>query len=51
MIYKNTDSAFDSLDIILNNSNYQYSDLKKMYVVDFYKILRKIEQKLRKQSK
>lgn len=48
MIYKNIDNAFDSLDIILNNSNYQYSDLKKMYVVEFYKILRKIEKKLRK---
>lgn len=50
-IYSNIDSAFDSLDIILNNSNYQYTDLKKMYVIEFYKILKKIEQKLRKQAK
>jgi len=48
MIYKNIDNAFDSMDIILNNSAYQYSDLKKMYVVEFYKILKKVERKLRK---
>ena len=32
----NEDTVFDSIDIILNNSNYQLSDLKKMYFIDFY---------------
>lgn len=48
---KHSDNAFDSIDIIINNSSYQYQDLKKMYVVDVHKILKKIEQRLKKQSK
>lgn len=44
---KNLDSVFDSIDIIINNSNYQLHDLKKMYVIDFYKVLNKIEKKLK----
>ena len=51
MFIKHEDNAFDTIDIILNNSSYQYQDLKKMYVVDVHKILKKIKQRLRKQNK
>jgi hypothetical protein len=43
----NEDTVFDSIDIILNNSNYQLSDLKKMYFIDFYRVLRKVDKKLK----
>ncbi len=43
----NEDFVFDSIDLIVSNSNYQPDYLKKAYVIEFYKILRKIEQKLK----
>lgn len=43
----NEETIFDSIDIILNNSNYTLSDLKKMYYIDFYRVLRKVEQKIK----
>jgi hypothetical protein len=51
MIIENEKVTFDSFDIIVNNTNYQPDYLKKIYVVDFYRILKKLEIKLKKQSK
>jgi hypothetical protein len=42
--------SFDSFDLIVNNTNYQPEYLKKIYVVDFYRILKKLELKLKKQK-
>jgi len=44
---QNEDTLFDSIDIIINNSNYTLSDLKKMYFIDFYRVLRKVEKKIK----
>jgi len=49
-LIKNEDSAFDSLDIIVDNSNYTPEYLKSIYVVEFYRILRKIEQKIKRKK-
>tara|TARA_R110002096_G_scaffold135829_5_gene287917 strand:- start:47 stop:274 length:228 start_codon:yes stop_codon:yes gene_type:complete len=43
----NEETAFTSLDLVVNNSNYQPEYLKKLYAVDFYRILKKLEQKLK----
>lgn len=51
MIIENEKVTFDSFDIIVNNTNYQPDYLKKIYVVDFYRILKKLEIKLKKQNK
>ncbi len=40
----------DTIDIIVNNSNYTYSELRKMYVVDFYVIHKRILKKLRAEA-
>jgi hypothetical protein len=50
MIIENEKVTFDSFDIIVNNTNYQPDYLKKIYVVDFYRILKKLEIKLKKQN-
>lgn len=42
---------FDSFDLIVNNTNYQPEYLRKIYVVEFYQILKKLEIKLKKQNK
>lgn len=42
--------SFDSFDLIVNNTNYQPEYLKKIYVVDFYRILKKLEIKLKNQK-
>jgi len=44
----NEETAFTSLDLVVNNSNYQPEYLKKIYAVDFYRILKRLEQKLKK---
>ncbi len=43
----NEDTIFDSIDIIINNSSYTLSDLKKMYFIDFFRVLRKVDKKLK----
>lgn len=44
---KNMDSMFNSIDLIVENSNYQPEYLKKIYVVEFFKILQSVEKKLK----
>lgn len=44
---KNLDSMFNSIDLIVNNSSYQPEYLKKIYVVEFFKILQSVEKKLK----
>ena len=41
----NEESTFNSFDIIVNNTNYQPEYLKKIYAVDFYRILKRLEKK------
>lgn len=48
---KNEESFFNSLDIIVNNSNYNPEYLQKIYIIEFYRILRAVEKKIRKESK
>jgi hypothetical protein len=50
-VAKNKDNAFNSLDFIVNNSNYQPEYLKKVFVVEFFKILRSVEKKLKNVTK
>lgn len=45
-IYKIEDAAFDSFDLIVNNSNYSPGYLKEIYIVEFYKILQKIHKRI-----
>lgn len=42
------DVALDSLDLIVNNSRYTPEYLKSIYIVQFYKILQKVNRKLSK---
>ena len=44
----NEETAFISLDLVVNNSNYQPEYLRQIYAVDFYRILKRLEQKLKK---
>ena len=46
-INENENYVFDSLDLLVNNTNYQPEYLKKLYVIDFYKILKRLEKKLK----
>jgi len=48
---RNEESFFNSLDIIVNNSNYNPEYLQKIYIIEFYRILRAVEKKIRKESK
>lgn len=41
---------FDSFDLIVNNTNYHPDYLKKIYAVEFYQILKKLEIKLKNQK-
>ena len=41
---------FDSFDLIVNNTNYHPDYLKKIYAVEFYQILKKLEMKLKKEK-
>ena len=47
-LVKNDNAAFNSLDLVIENSKYTPEYLKSIYVVDFYRILRKIEQRIKK---
>lgn len=44
----NEDSMFDSFDIIVNNSRYGPEWLNNIYAVDFYKILEKLINNLKR---
>ena len=46
----NEETTFNSLDIIVNNTNYQPDYLKKLYVVDFYRILKRLNDKLKNEN-
>lgn len=46
----NEESTFNSFDIIVNNTNYQPEYLKKIYAVDFYRILKRLEKKLKEKN-
>ncbi len=46
----NEETTFNSLDIIVNNTNYQPEYLRKLYVVDFYRILKRLNDKLKKEN-
>ena len=46
----NEQSTFNSFDIIVNNTNYHPEYLKKIYAVDFYRILKRLEKKLKEQN-
>ena len=49
-ITRNEAASLDTIDIIVNNSSYTYTELKKMYVVEFYMIHKKILKKLRAEA-
>ena len=46
----NEETTFNSLDIIVNNTNYQPEYLRKLYVVDFYRILKRLNDKLKQEN-
>lgn len=41
-------TMFDLVDIVVNNSNYDPEYLKRIYAIEFYQILNKVEQRLKK---
>ena len=46
-LVRNEETAFNSLDLIIDNSNYSPEYLKSLYIIDYYRILRKVEQKIK----
>jgi hypothetical protein len=50
-VKKNYENILDSLGLIMDNSNYSPEYLKRLYVVEFYQILYKIEEKIRRKLK
>lgn len=43
----NKKHLFNSLDLVVNNSNYSPEYLKKIYVIEFYLILQNIEKRIK----
>ncbi len=46
-IEENENYIFDSLDLLVNNTSYNPEYLKKLYVIDFYKVLKRLEKKIK----
>ena len=46
-IIDNKKHLFDSLDLVVNNSNYNPEYLRKIYVIEFYLILKNIEKRIK----
>jgi len=43
----NEETAFDSLDLIVNNSKYQPEYIKSLYIIDFYRTLMRVEKRIK----
>ena len=46
----NEDSFFNSLDIIINNSSWTPEYLKKVYIIEFLKILKSVGKKIKREA-
>jgi len=46
-IVKNEENAFNSIYLIVENTNFTPEYLRSIYVIEFYRILRKVEQKIK----
>ena len=45
---ENYKTAHDTLNLIVENTNYQPEYLRKIYILEYYRILQYVERKLRK---
>lgn len=43
------DTAFNSLDLVVNNTSYTAEYLKSIYVVEFFKIIEALEKRIKTQ--
>jgi len=46
-IVKNEENTFNSIYLIVENTNFTPEYLRSIYVIEFYRILRKVEQKIK----